>query len=136
MRKAIILLFSLCCIFPINSFAAYFNASELGRLLTTPEQRHRIDALRKGKSPAGSDEKSSPSDIKMQGVVIRSDGKSTVWVNGKNTLKSNRVDGVHVRLNSLNNKTDTVTVVINNRPVRMKPGQVWSESSGKVTDGY
>lgn len=136
MRKLITLLISLYCILPANSFAAYFEEGALGRLFTTPQQRHRIDLFRKGKTVGITHDQTSPSDVKIQGMVIRSDGKNTVWVNGKSTLESSRVGGVNVRLNSLNHKTDSVTVVVNKKTVRLKPGQVWSEDSGKVTDSY
>lgn len=136
MRKLIISLVGLCCILPTSSFAAYFEEGSLGRLFTTPQQRHKIDAFRKGKSVGITHDQTSPADVKIQGMVIRSDGKNTVWVNGKSTLDSSRVGGVDVKLNSLNHKTDKVTVVINNKVVRLKPGQVWSEDSGKVTDSY
>lgn len=136
MRKLITLLISVYCVLPVNVVAAYYDESALGRLFTTPQQRHKIDAFRKGKSVGITHEQSSPTDVNVQGMVIRSDGKSTVWVNGKSTLESSRVGGVDVKLNSLNHKTDSVTVVINNKAVRLKPGQVWSEDSGKVTDSY
>jgi hypothetical protein len=136
MRKLIILLISLYAILPANSAAAYFDESALGRLFTTPQQRHKIDVFRKGSSTGITHERSSPTDVKVQGIMTRSDGKSTVWVNGKSTLDSNRVGGVNVKLNSLNHKTDKVTVIINKNVVRLKPGQTWSEDSGKVTDSY
>jgi hypothetical protein len=136
MRKLIILLISLNIILPATSAAAYFDESALGRLFTTPQQRHQIDAFRKGKGVGMTHDQISPSDVKIQGMVIRSDGKNTVWVNGKNTIESSKVGGVNVKLNSLNHKTDSVTVVIDKKAVRLKPGQVWSEDSGKVTDSY
>jgi len=133
-RQIAILFIGLYLITPTCGFAAYYHASELGRLLTTPAQRHRIDAMRNGNNSADTNEKNSTRDIKMQGIVTPSSGRSTVWINGKSTLQSNNVDGVNVRLNSLNGRKDTVTVIINGKRVRMKPGQVWSESSGRVTD--
>jgi hypothetical protein len=136
MRKLFILLIGLCGVVPAASAAAYFDESALGRLFTTPQQRHQIDAFRKGKSTGAMHDQTSPADVKIQGMVIRSDGKSTVWVNGKNTLESSKVGGVDVKLKSLNHKTDRVTVVINKKAVRLKPGQVWSEDNGKVTDSY
>ena len=49
MRKLFILLISLYGILPATGVAAYFDESALGRLFTTPQQRHQIDAFRKGK---------------------------------------------------------------------------------------
>jgi hypothetical protein len=136
MCKMILVFVSLCCIYPVCSAAAYYDESALGKLFTTPEQRQRIDAFRKGKSMGVTREQVSPTDVKVQGIVTRSDGKSTVWVNGKSTLEGSSVGGVNVNLNSINDKSDKVTVGINKKTVRLKPGQVWSEDSGKISDSY
>jgi hypothetical protein len=136
MHRIIIILASLSAIFPAYTAAAYYEEGGLDKLLTTPEQRQKIDAFRKGKSMGVTREQISPTDVKVQGIVTRSDGTSTVWVNGKSTLEGSSVGGVDVKLNSINNQSDKVTVGINNKAVRLKPGQVWSEDSGKVTDSY
>jgi len=136
MRRLILILASLYSISPVCSTAAYYEEGSLGKLFTTPQQRHNIDAFRKGKSMGVTREQVSPTDVKVQGLVTRSDGQSTVWVNGKSTLEGSSVGGVNVRLNSINSQTDKVTVGIKDKNVRLKPGQVWSEDSGKITDSY
>ncbi len=136
MNRSIISLIALCCLVSTSSLAAYYEESSLGKLFNTPAQRQKIDAFRKGKSMGVAREQISPTDIKVQGIVKRSDGASTVWVNGKNTLDSSHVGGVNVRLNSVSDSSDKVTVGIKNKTVRLKPGQVWSEDSGRITDGY
>ena len=136
MRTLLTLLVSLLCLQPLSSIAAFYEEGALENLFNTPEQRQKIDAFRKGKSVGVAREQISPTDVKVQGIMMRSGGPSTVWVNGKSTLEGNRVGGVDVKLNSLNKKSDQVTVNINNKAVRLKPGQVWSEDSGQISDSY
>lgn len=136
MRTLLTLLVSLLCLLPLCSTAAFYDEGALENLFNTPEQRQKIDAFRKGKSVGVAREQISPTDVKVQGIMMRSGGPSTVWVNGKSTLEGNRVGGVDVKLNSLNKKSDQVTVNINNKAVRLKPGQVWSEDSGQISDSY
>jgi len=60
-------------------------AQELGRLFFTPEQRAALDARRKARvpdKPAATPQAESPV-TRVNGVVQRSGGKSTVWVNGE-----------------------------------------------------
>ena len=116
--------------------AAFYDENSLNKLFTEPSQRQKIDAFRKGKSLGATREQTSPTDVKVQGIVSRSDGKSTVWVNGKSTLDGNSVGGVNVNTRSVSRKSDRVAVSVNNKTVRLKPGQVWSEDTGQVTDSY
>ena len=60
-------------------------AQELGRLFFTPDQRAALDARRKARvpdKPAATPQVESPV-TRVNGVVQRSGGKSTVWVNGE-----------------------------------------------------
>lgn len=60
-------------------------AQELGRLFFTPEQRTALDARRKARvpdKPAATPQVESPV-TRVNGIVQRAGGKSTVWVNGE-----------------------------------------------------
>ena len=65
---------------------------ELGRLFYTPAQRAQLEsarthniAQRAGQNPRGSpDDATAP--LRFDGMVIRSDGKTTRWVDGKPRL--------------------------------------------------
>jgi hypothetical protein len=58
-------------------------AAELGTLFHTPEERARLDRLRRGEPPepveAGARDPRTPA---ITGYVRRSDGRNTVWVDG------------------------------------------------------
>ena len=59
------------------------GALELGTLFTTPEERARLDRLRRGEpdAPAASQGARAP-DPAITGFVKRSDGRHTVWIDG------------------------------------------------------
>lgn len=67
---------TLTVVFMSACFAA--SASDLGRLFFTPQERESLDRQRRG-------EKVSPDSAGAQlgGFIRRSDGKNTIWVDGK-----------------------------------------------------
>jgi hypothetical protein len=69
----------------LSLWAAGTQAQELGRLFFTPDQRAALDARRKARvpdKPAAGPTADSPL-TRVDGVVRRSGGRSTVWVNGE-----------------------------------------------------
>jgi hypothetical protein len=64
--------------------AAAAGAAELGTLFTTPEERARLDRIRRGEPPvmaAPSTGARSGAPV-VTGYVKRSDGHNTVWIDG------------------------------------------------------
>lgn len=67
------------------------GAQQVGRLFHTPAERSALDALRKAKPqpqkpaarPAG-----EAQSARLDGYVTRSDGKSTLWVNGNTVART------------------------------------------------
>ena len=55
-------------------------AGDLGTLFTTPEERARLDRLRRGEPILES--RGSTGQRAVTGYVKRSDGRSTVWIDG------------------------------------------------------
>ena len=101
-------------------------AQELGRLFFTPEQREALDARRRARmpdTPAPAPLAVSPT-TRLDGYVRRSDGRSTVWVNGDTAYDSRpQADG-----------SVSVSVGDGGARFRLKPGEVLDRSSGEVTD--
>ena len=60
--------------------AAGAGAAELGTLFHTPEERARLDSLRRGESPERAAAGGGAREV--TGFVKRSDGRSTVWIDG------------------------------------------------------
>ena len=56
--------------------------AELGTLLTTPQERERLDRLRRGEPEAPSAAGASGGPGRVTGFVKRSDGRGTLWIDG------------------------------------------------------
>ncbi len=101
------------------------SAQELGRLFFTPTQREALDARRRARvpdKPAAAPLVISPT-TRLDGYVRRSDGRSTVWVNGDTADESAPQADGRVPL-----------PVDSGARVRLKPGQVLDRGSGEVRD--
>ena len=60
---------------------ALCGAQELGRLFFSPAERDALDARRSGKS--GSTPAAARAPVRIDGHVLRSDGRPPGWVNGR-----------------------------------------------------
>lgn len=102
------------------------QAQELGRLFFTPEQRAALDARRRARvpdKPAAVPIVASPT-TRVDGYVRRSQGPSTVWVNGATVDEA--VPGSDTRV--------SVPVGEGGARVRLKPGETLDRGTGEVRD--
>ena len=111
--------------------ADVFNEQSLKTLFNSSSERKAINATRRG----GSGFVSGPASVELKGVVKRSDGKSVVWINRKNTMGNTMIDGVKVYPNAIN-KNNKVPIRVDGRMVYVKPGESWSEETGVTEDNY
>jgi hypothetical protein len=142
-------LFLLCFLFPAGAFAA----DGLGRLFFTPEQRAQLETARAQRDrrapvvietePAPKPVVSAPQPrgpevVTFSGVVQRSDGKSTVWVNGKPVTERNRImnDGELAITGVRNDGSVTVAVPQASRRAALKVGQSLDVESGVIEEPY
>jgi hypothetical protein len=117
--------------------ALSFNAAcalaeePLGRLFLTPEQRTNLDARRKARVPdkPAAAVVASPT-TRLDGFVARSDGRSTVWVNGETLSAGPQPDGPRV----LEGSSVSVPVGESGVRARMKPGETLDRGTGEVRD--
>ena len=122
----------------------------LGRLFLTPEQRAQLDLVRVRRDQrqplaaepepaiAAAPAPQGPSAVTYSGVVRRSDGKSTVWINGKPVDERSHLNTVR-GINVLGMRSDgTVSLAIpqSARTVSMKVGQQLEVHSGRVEEAY
>ncbi|UCB54005.1 MAG: hypothetical protein JSW45_08550 [Thiotrichales bacterium] len=108
----------------------------LGRLFIDAEQREKLEAVRRGTYKAETEEESRISNVRVNGVMIRSDGENVVWVNGESTLDGARIQGIRINPGTADRETYRVTVNIDGKRVGIKPGQNWSEGTGTIKDNY
>jgi hypothetical protein len=102
------------------------QAQEIGRLFFTPEQRAALDARRRARvpdRPAAAPIVVSPT-TRLDGYVRRSQGPSTVWVNG--TTVDEASPGSDARV--------SVPLGDGGARVRLKPGETLDRGTGEVHD--
>jgi hypothetical protein len=110
-------------------------AQELGRLFFTPEQRAALDARRKARvpdKPAATPQVESPV-TRVNGVVQRAGGKSTVWVNGEAIPESAQAGSQGAPQPA---GADRVSVPLGegSRGLDMRVGESLDRGSGEVSD--
>lgn len=112
------------CLVAASGMAAH--GQELGRLFFTEEQRTALDARRKSRvpdKPAAAPVVASPT-TRLDGFVKRSQGPSTVWVNGEPLQENVRPGERSVR----------VPVGDSGTRVELKPGETLDRGTGEITD--
>jgi hypothetical protein len=113
------------------------HAEEMGRLFFTPEQRLMLDNARRQKVKI--EEKSEeqvPEIVSLNGVVRRSDGHTTVWLN--NRAVSDRHTAGGVAIHPQGTASDPVTFMMpqGDRTVSLRVGQNLDVSTGQVVEPY
>jgi len=106
-----------------------------GRLFFTQEQRLLLDNSRRQNIRLSAEERAASSGVTFSGIVKRSDGRATVWVNGHpvsgseasrfGTLKEDSRQGLPV-----------LTLPYPGRAVDLKVGQRLDPLSGKAVEAY
>jgi hypothetical protein len=129
----------------LSGLSAAGSAQEapLGRLFLTPEQRAALDNARRNKIraeavvAAGSKKPKAPParSVTINGVVSRSDGESTIWVNGHAT-EGETQDGMRVVIAPGSNASVVVREPDKGKHVRLKVGQRADLVSGKIEESY
>lgn len=109
----------------------------LNRLFMEPESRARIDATRKGDPVVVNLEQNrEASKIRVDGVMIRKNGENVVWINGDSNINSVKAGGVQVHSRQIDKNNYRVPIRVDQKTIRLKPGQIWSDESGKISDDY
>lgn len=121
-----------CMVFS-SALHADYDVVDLKKLFTDKKQRGQIDATRSGNYTDAELPQQQTSKVKVSGYVTRSDGKSVVWVNNKNTLDSPMVGDVKVQQSNIG-KNKKVGVTVDGRHVHLKPGETWNKETGKIVD--
>ncbi len=124
-------------------------ADSLGRLFLTPDQRAQLEIARSQRdrrlpiaetegAPTAAPVPQGPDVVTYSGVVRRSDGKSTVWLNGKPVNERNRSQPEHeVSVTGLQ-RDGAVSVAIPqaDRRASLKVGQSLEVTSGAIEESY
>ena len=116
----------------IMPWCASNSAETLGRLFFTPAQRSTLDAGKQLATPRKA-APSGPRAATLNGVVTRSDGERTVWVNGK-AYYNGSPEGAEIKTSPATPANAEVRVSGQALAVRVKVGQQLDLNSGKVRE--
>ena len=127
------LVFGLALIFHFAPATAL--GEDLGRLFFTPEQRGALDARRKARIPDKPATVAVESSVtRIDGLVSRSTGKSTVWVNGDPVAEGGQPEGLRVGRRRTEQGKVTVEIGETDNQVELKIGQSFDRVTGEVRD--
>lgn len=123
--------------FALGAVAPPANSQELGRLFHTPAQRNALDAQRKtSPAVAVAPVATAPArqSARVDGYVLRSDGRSTVWVNGGAMSATSRPEGMRTDVRSDAPGRVSVSVGRGERRVDVKVGATLDADSSAPRD--
>jgi len=114
------------------------EAAPIGRVFFTPEQRAQLDTLRTQKAVASQvRDEPIPENVTYNGIVRRSDGKTTVWVNNEAMTDAElRVKQSIVGRVDRNGRILLQTPAAGTGPLQLKVGQSAGLLSGKIDETY
>lgn len=133
-----------CLIFLTAAPAAAADAS-LGRLFFTPSQRASLDIARSQRTRATVATEQTQEQVLLQpvphtitygGMVRRSDGRTTVWLNDRPVDDQKPGDGSAIIRRVRPDGAVTIEVPESSRRVDLKVGQSVEVLSGSVEDGF
>lgn len=107
----------------------------LQRLFTTAAERDELDRRREQGVSEAEAPTAQADRLKVNGYIVRQDGKNVVWINKQSTLKGDsaltdvRVDGKGI-------SQQRVPVHLPEGKVNLKPGQVYARGVGTITESY
>jgi hypothetical protein len=126
--------------FFLLNFSQPIKANDLLRLFTTPDERTKLDkALEPPPRITKSIKKSKPSGpqppryITFNGIVKRSQGPLTIWINGQNNLKQ---PGFEVKLNNLTQSIVSIHLKGTKKTILLKPGQTVDTLDNTIKDNF
>ncbi len=133
------------CVIALMSIACTACAAELGRMFYTPAQRATLDTARKQniRTEIGTDDSEAqqkpvaaplPQNISVNGIIRRSDGKNTIWLNER-PVDERQTGGVKAAIGKNDNRV-RLSVPESGRSVDIKVGQTVEMVSGAVDESY
>lgn len=131
MRRAIVL----CLLAVLGAMPPALQAQSLGRLFLTPAQRTALDLRRASRVPdrPAAVIVESPT-ARINGQVLRSDGRSTVWVNGVPVREGMQSEGLRIGPAPSTAESVSLAVGEGSQPVEVKVGESMNRDTGEVRD--
>lgn len=114
--------------------AAPAPAEELGRLFLTPERRAALDRLRQFNIQETARESVEDATLSVTGIVRRSSGRDTAWVNNAPQDVRDTGGSVQVQLDRRDPAAASVAAG-EDPPARLKVGETVNRGSGETSSG-
>lgn len=129
-------------VFALMLMAGAASAAELDRMFYTPAQRATLDNARKQniRAEISSDNEQQtaaapvPQNVSVNGVIRRSDGKNTIWLNNR-VISEQQKSGVNASVGKNDNRV-RLSMPESGRGVDLKVGQTVEIVSGTVAESY
>ncbi len=112
--------------------AACAGEESLGRLFFSPDERAMLDRMRQ---KSGGATLSATEQITLNGIVRRSSGKTTAWINQVPQHENETPQGVTIQ-QSPTSKPSAILLLPSGKKVDLKAGQTFDAAKGKVREGY
>ncbi|NNE39176.1 MAG: hypothetical protein HKN08_12790 [Gammaproteobacteria bacterium] len=124
------------------------SASEFGRFYTTPRQRTQLEDSRNQAPreeieveleieviPETVERQTVIDSITVNGLVYRTDGKNTAWINSNSTIEGS-IENQYTRVQEDDVRSNSVQVRLpdNRTRVDLKPGQQYDINSKQIYD--
>lgn len=111
---------------------AHAESPKIGRLFFSPDERAMLDRLRQ---KSGGSTVSATEQITLNGIVRRSSGKTTAWINQLPHHESKTPQGITVQQGQAS-KPSALLLLPSGRQVNLKAGQTFDATKGKIREGY
>lgn len=124
---------TLCVIFLMLAAPLAQAADPVGRIFFTPEQRAQLDNLRTQKAVASRvRDEPVPETVTYNGIVRRSDGKATIWINNEALSETD----LRNRQSMIGRIGRDGRISLQSPAVELKVGQSATTFSGKVDESF
>lgn len=134
MNRALFTLILAIC-FAVNAAAD----DDLGRLFFTTAQRAALDAgkqISQSKAVKRAPRVKIPAKITLNGIVVRSDGERTVWINERVYQGERNPSGLRVYPSVQTPAVADIQIRENRKPVKLSVGQTYRRSSGEIIEAF
>lgn len=108
------------------------GAEPLGRLFFSPDERAMLDRMRQKDSGSTV---SATEQVTLNGIVRRSSGKTTAWINQVPQHENETPQGIAVQQGKTS-KPSALLLLPSGKQVQLKAGQTFDATRGKIREGY
>lgn len=111
---------------------AQAESVKIGRLFYSPDERAMLDQMRNSN---GGKTASPTEQFTLNGIVRRSSGKSTTWINQLPQRENETPQGVAVQPGAAS-RSSAQLLLPSGKWVNLKAGQTFDATKGKTREGY